>query len=352
MLKDDRIWERVEKALTVSHRTLLYGPPGTGKTTIGFAGGANPLIISLHDETTVAELIGHFVPVGDRFIWLDGPGLAAWRQGRRLILDEIDLASGGVLSVCRGLLNDPSTAAMSIPDKSMAGMSEEAIAELILSGGGLETVTPAPGFSCLATMNGVPEDLDEPLLERFDAKYEIKSPHPDAVRALPEDLRGAARKTVALTGPRRIGIRPWKAFAHLRDHLGEEAAAEAVFGPRAGDVMDGLRLARPSGPPERGVTLEAVGGPVTIPADAKVTRFVEETSTPRADWPTVYFVKTGAKGRPPLVKCETHGKMTHKSATERSGEIVCNSCSRVAAPSGKWHARVLNPSTEKWEARD
>src|SRR5688572_28229199 len=111
----------MERIIPHARRTLLYGPPGTGKSTVAQAGVENDddlYVVSLHDEMTVAELFGHFVPVGSRFVWLDGPALAAWRKGKRLVLDEVDLASGSILSICRAILNDARVARLTIPNAS------------------------------------------------------------------------------------------------------------------------------------------------------------------------------------------------------------------------------------------
>lgn len=238
-------WPLMERVQAIGRRVLYYGPPGTGKSTSAQAGRADSDIIrvSLHDEFTVAELLGHFVPVGDRFIWLDGPALVAWRFGKRLVIDEIDLASGAVLSACRALLDDERVAKLTIPNPAMAGMTDEEVAEAIVAGQGHETLKPAAGFQVIGTMNGDPDDLDGPLRERFDAKFYVGEPHPNAIAALPEGLRETAKRTATENDEqRRISVRTWFSFVDLTAHVGFKDAAFAVFGVRAGDVLDGLRL--------------------------------------------------------------------------------------------------------------
>src|SRR5690606_5623440 len=84
-----------------------------------------------------------------------------------------------------------------------------------------------------------------PLLDRFDVVIKIVNPNPEAIVALPEDLRVAAERTCATDDmDRRISLRRWKSFAQLREHVGEDAAGRAVFGAHYGDVIDALKLSR------------------------------------------------------------------------------------------------------------
>src|SRR3954471_9939682 len=110
------VWTDVALVQPHVSRVLLYGPPGTGKTTLGFMDDREVYYVPLHEETSPAELVGHFVPVGDRFVWFDGPVLMAWQKGARLILDEIDQAGGSVMSLLRAILNDPGVARLTLPD--------------------------------------------------------------------------------------------------------------------------------------------------------------------------------------------------------------------------------------------
>lgn len=247
-------WALMERVISHARRTLLYGPPGTGKTTVAMTLAqadadddteVEIFRVSLHDEMTVAELIGHFVPVGDRFVWLDGPAMAAWRNGARLVLDEIDLASGAILSIARALLDDERVARLSIPNAALAGLSDEELAAAILNGDGLETIRPTEGYQVVATMNGEPEDLDPPLLERFDARFYVGVPHPNAIKALPRELRATAERTALEENPqRRISVRTWHNFVNLARKVGADDAAFAVFGARADDVISGLGISR------------------------------------------------------------------------------------------------------------
>jgi MoxR-like ATPase len=99
-------WRDFEAVLDAGlDRVLLYGPSGTGKTFTALTydvpeGGAFRLTCT--DDMTSADVAGCFMPAKDGFAWLDGAALRAWRgngqRGGRLVVDEIDRASGDVLS--------------------------------------------------------------------------------------------------------------------------------------------------------------------------------------------------------------------------------------------------------------
>lgn len=324
------VWTDVLAVQPHVSRTLLYGPPGTGKTTLGFADGKEVYYVPLHEETSPSELIGHFVPVGDRFVWFDGPVLMAWAKGARLILDEIDQAGGSTMSILRAILNDPEVARLTLPDPSLAGLDNDTMAEVIAAGDGLRTVTPQPGFQVIATMNGDPQDLDAPLLDRFEAVFHVKETNPEAIKALPEDLRESAKRTAVGDDERRIGLRRWKAFAQLREKVSEEVAGRAVFGPRHGDILDALRLARDTAKPK------AKTGPT--PDESGDTGIVPPSASD-ATVPTVYMEVTGKRGRPPV--CHHHGiRMTHRTAYVNSvGDLCVSRDGSVAYAAGTFRRR-------------
>lgn len=220
-------WSIVGSVISHARTCLLYGPPGTGKSHAAHQAaldGRKLFSITITQDTPAAELRGHYVPQGDRFVWQDGPAVTAWREGARLVVNEVDHAGGDCLSFMLALLDNPATAMMTLPNG--------------------ETVRPAEGFQCIATMNGEPDEALPPALrDRFPVAVHIQEAHPDAIDSLPEDLRQAAKGTVAAPGDRRITLRAWLAFAGLREKVGMETAAQAVFGTdRAGDVLASLKI--------------------------------------------------------------------------------------------------------------
>jgi MoxR-like ATPase len=236
--KEQTCWDIVSAILTHSIRTLLYGPPGTGKThaacRLGLSNGQRVFSVTLTEETPAAELRGHYILKEGRYIWQDGPAIAAWRCGGRLVVNEIQRGGPDVHALLLAITDDP------------------AIAELDLPSG--EKVKPSPRFTCVATMNGDPkEQLDPALVDRFCVAINIDKVHPDAVKQLPEDVQLAAGRTALIDNEeRRISVRAWYAFAQLRQDLvqvhGEEQAqqlaAAAVFNHRAQDALDALAIGK------------------------------------------------------------------------------------------------------------
>jgi MoxR-like ATPase len=224
-------WDVVAAVLPLTPRALLYGPPGTGKTNAGTRAGLKPeqkiYAVTLTDETPMTELRGHYVMVDGAFVWADGIAIRAWREGARLVLNEIDHAGGDVQSFLHVVLDDPELAMLTLPTG--------------------EVVRPAAGFQVIATMNGVPEDLPFALRDRFPVAVEVNEVHPEAISRLPADLQAVAKNTALAPDPeRKVSVRLWFEFASLRAKLGgdENMAAKACFGEKARQVMAAVTAAR------------------------------------------------------------------------------------------------------------
>lgn len=251
-MTSDQSWELIGRgaAKNVLRRVLLWGPPGTGKSYISRTAGiplnkkGEPCVavhpVTIHSDLPAAELRGHFIPtqeyddggkpVGNPILrWMDGPATRAWRDGGRLVLDEIHQAGDDCLSFLLSVLDDFATASL----------------ELGTTG---EVIKPHKDFTCWATMNGRPEDLPPALQDRFPVTVEITQPHPAAIESLPQDLQSMAKNLAKETGDRHIGLRSFLEYARLREELDYDDAGSLVFGHRWGDLRSAIGLGAAADP--------------------------------------------------------------------------------------------------------
>jgi MoxR-like ATPase len=215
-------------------RVLLYGPSGTGKTYAALHHGvgnvpAERLVCT--EDLTSGEITGTWMPVGEnRWEWREGPAIRAWRGsgglGGRLVVDEVDRASGDALSTLLAMTDSAESARWRNPETS-------------------EWVRPGPQFSVVMTTNV--DDLDDiapSLRDRFPVSIRIDRPHASALASLSSDLRAPALAGSLGPASRRISLRSFYAFDELRRHLGPSRAAQLVFGDDAATgVLDALAIA-------------------------------------------------------------------------------------------------------------
>jgi MoxR-like ATPase len=214
-------------------RVLLYGPPGTGKTYAALHHGvtaapAERLVCT--EDLTTGEITGTWMPVDQgRWRWYEGPAIRAWsaRDGRgaRLVVDEVDRASGDALSTLLAVTDSEGSARWRHPETG-------------------QWVAPGPEFSVVMTTNL--EELDElpgALRDRFAVAIRVDRPHPASVAALSSDLRRPALAGSLGEPSRRVSLRAFYAFDRLRDAWGPERAAQLVFGERGTGVLDALSVA-------------------------------------------------------------------------------------------------------------
>lgn len=233
-------WKDIKLACDKARRILLWGPPGTGKSYTGVHGIAKDKLFRLYItmDTPAAEVRGHYLPnESGGFKWHDGPGVAAWRVGGRLVIDEIDAASGDTLTLLMGLLDDVDSAKLTLPTN--------------------ETITPAAGFSVVATTNQAPTVMPEALLDRFDVVMRVEKPAPWAFQNgwYSKELAEAAEKAIYLQdnqslkgkGQRAIGLRAFKAIDNLSGNgssIDLPTAARLVIGEEASRwLMTAMKLA-------------------------------------------------------------------------------------------------------------
>ena len=227
----EKLWKLLERVTPAADRLLLYGPPGTGKTrlaaTAGLRRGQQVRNVYLTEETPSAELRGHYIPTGEgRWTWQHGPGVLGWLGGDRFVANEINNASGDTLDFLLALLDDQELAGITLPNG--------------------EYVKPEGGFQCIATMNGEPDDLPPALQDRFVMRAKLMEPHPDALKRLPVDIRGAVTQRIGGADLRFNSVRCWLAFDKLRQSgtVTEAEAAQLVFEGAASNVLDALVLLR------------------------------------------------------------------------------------------------------------
>lgn len=221
-------WDTLESLLERCRLPiLLWGPPATGKTRaatrMGLAGRTCYRCL-LSDDSTSADLIGHYEPAGDGFRWIDGPFITALRTGGRLLIDEVEKAGGDCQTRCLEVCEDP------------------ADVEILLATG--EVVCAAAGFQVVCTSNEDPTDLPDALASRLGAlAIHIDRPHASAFDSLPDDVRDIARGTCGASDGRGIDLRTWNSYAHVRDIIGPDTAAACAFGESSEEILADLRLA-------------------------------------------------------------------------------------------------------------
>ncbi len=213
------------------NRVLLYGPPGTGKTFaalhLGTTSVAERLVCT--EDLASGDVTGTWMPTGSStWRFYEGPAMRAWRQGGRggrLVVDEVDRASGDALSTLLAVTDSPESARWRHPETG-------------------EWWRPGPDFSVVMTTNAEDlDDLPDALVDRFAVALRIDRPHPDAVADLSADLRAPALAGSLGEAQRRVSLRSFYAFDQLRRHHGDRRAATLVFGEaRALGVLDALAV--------------------------------------------------------------------------------------------------------------
>lgn len=201
-------------------------------------GGRDVDAITLTPETPMFEIRGTQTVKDGTVIWQDGPGIRAWRNGSRLILDEIDQAGPDIMSFLHALLDDK--------------MAAEKKGYTLPSG---EIVFPHPNFQVVCTMNGDPDRLPPAIKSRLSINVKVTQPMPAILAAIDEDLRAPALNSI-IDG--KTGAREWLNVCQLRrdltnedgftKSLAHETAGTMVFGDGWKEMIGDIKIGNAKDP--------------------------------------------------------------------------------------------------------
>lgn len=167
ILGQEKIHKQLEIAVELDMPVLIVGDTGTGKTTIvksiAEKRKAGYIRFNLTGETTVDEFVGKYVLLNEETVWEDGILLTAMKQGKWLIVDEVNVALPEILFVLHSLLDD---------DRSVMVSNHKG-----------EVIKPHEDFRFFGTMNPVDEyagtkDLNKAFKSRFGMILNMEYPNP------------------------------------------------------------------------------------------------------------------------------------------------------------------------------
>jgi len=128
------------------YRVLLFGPPRTGKSSIAKELFSQPERVTIHKQLPTDDLLGGYGLINSKTVWQDGPAVRAMREGKCIVLDEVDQISPECRCILHALMDDP--AGITLPTG--------------------ERVEAKAGYCVIATTNALPSSLPPAVLDRFD----------------------------------------------------------------------------------------------------------------------------------------------------------------------------------------
>ena len=224
-------WKMFDEVKDICSRMFLSGPHGIGKTyAVRQMKNGNGLAqLTLTEDHTVQELMGHFLPTADGFVWHNGTAVSVFISGGMLLINEMDKATGAVLDFMLGICDDPE------------------VAELTLPSG--KSYRPGAGLQIIATSNRTIDSLPVALADRFEVNLNITEPHPELVEVLNQKrpklgdyIRDSYKDPERFISPRKA-----LAFTKFLQTKGEDVAGQMAFGDRWFDIDTAMKLQTPVG---------------------------------------------------------------------------------------------------------
>jgi hypothetical protein len=213
-------------------RILLIGPPGTGKSKTSMLLAGSEYEVTMTEGMSVEDLIGMFQLIDGSTVWVDGPVIKAMREGKNVIVNEIDHHPTEISSLLYALMDDNP-------------------AVLLPTG---ERVTAAEGYGVIGTSNANVVALPDAILDRCDAVLNAVMPHEGALSMIVDHSERATCfnyfKSMDVTPwrwSRKPTLRTMRAFQRMKPIVGADVAAECAFGAAAAEMLSVISTASRTG---------------------------------------------------------------------------------------------------------